>query len=933
MTPDGVGVTPPVDPAAETAPLSSLSGARYFDGTVTIVGAALAPDVSSFWSQQPIWTNNPLLLTGSNGNDVTSADQPELFQFDATHLVVTDANSGTWFSYDSSTGAYTQQYASDSTLSYSSSTHEITFTDSLGDTETFYGFSNSLPAVQHGQMADFTNSGGEELVYSYNTSGANVGRVATVTLKQDSTTIRQAVYTYYQGTHTGDDTYGNLGDLKLVQINDAAGHLIDQTYYRYYTSSSSTSYVGGLQYMFSLDSYLRLQAAFSGSDIDTLTASQIQNYADVALQYDPTSHDVTQVISQGLGCSACDAGLGTYDYSYAVNADCDNGFNTWKYETTETQPDGSANIVFANYQGETLFTVHADSVAHAAGSSSAPKWMTFDYYDSNGRLIDVAEPSAVSGYSLTGDTLSVSLDTGSGLVEQTDYYTSSGAISANNATSLGSGSNIGGINGYVEDYGVKQGWSGTEVLKEAFQYYLDTPAGSGTALVAPLATDTVYAATGGGSPETATYTYTLSSTDTAITSETVTLPSTTADEASGAGDSTTTTFDVFGRPVWTQDAAGYLSYTQYDPATGAVVLSVQDVNTSTGIPSGSLEASTKPSGWTTPTGGGLNLVTTDIVDPLGRSTEETDPSMRATFTIYNDALHEIRTYAGWTDNGIVSGHESYTQQTDPLAVSPVEQPPTEVEIDDLTFTTTVGSITYGNTYSETFTMSAAAATDGTTGAPTGGETIADIQSLSVSAHEHRGPGRRTARLFRSAQLQRRHFRHIRFQHAGRDRRRRRLGQVGRHGQLLRHRVSIRSFGRPRQNRQPRRHDRPHRVRHARPRGQHLGRHGRHADQRLFVAIESIRHEHGGTHRHDLRQRRRRRFQRHRPTQLSGWRELLERPRHGDVLRLAGPIGRDEIGHPAQLRHLGESLRRRHGNRHDEPPAGRRYARTASARFA
>ncbi len=732
MTPDGIGGTPPVDPAAETTPLSSLSGARYFDGTVTIVGAALAPDVSSFWSQQPIWTNNPLLLTGSNGNNVTSADQPELFQFDATHLVVTDANSGTWFSYNSSTGAYTQQYASDSTLSYNSTTGKFTFTDSLGDTETFFGFSNSLPAIQHGQMADFTNSGGEELVYSYNTSGANVGRVATVTLKQDSTTIRQAVYTYYQGTHTGDDEYGNLNDLKLVQINDASGNLIDQTYYRYYTSSSSTSYVGGLQFMFSLDSYLRLQAAFSGSDIDTLTASQIQNYADVALQYDPTSHDVTQVISQGLGCSACDAGLGTYDYSYAVNADCDNGFNTWKYETTETQPDGSANIVFANYQGETLFTVHADSVAHAAGSSSAPKWMTFDHYDFNGRLIDEAEPSAVSGYSLTGDTLSVTLNTGSGLVEQTDYYTTSGAITANNSTSLGSSSHIGGINGYVEDYAVKKGWSGTEVLKEAFQYYLDTPAGSGTALVAPLATDTVYAGTGNlsnpfdgttGSPETTKYAYTLSSTDTAITSETVTLPSTTADEASGSGD-TTTTFDAFGRPVWTQDAAGYLDYFQYDAATGSMTEMVQDVNTSTGIPSGSLEASTLPSGWTTPTGGGLNLVTTDIVDALGRTTEETDPSMRATFTIYNDALHETRTYAGWTDNGIVSGHESYTQQSDP--------PPTEVEIDDLTFTTTVSGVTYGNSYFESFTMSAAAATDGTTGAPTGGETIADIQSLSVS---------------------------------------------------------------------------------------------------------------------------------------------------------------------------------------------------------
>ena len=42
---------------------------------------------------------------------------------------------------------------------------------------------------------------------------------------------------------------------------------------------------------------------------------------------------------------------------------------------------------------------------------------------------------------------------------------------------------------------------------------------------------------------------------------------------------TTTFFDTYGRPVWQKDADGFLSYTGYDPATGAVVKAISDVDT------------------------------------------------------------------------------------------------------------------------------------------------------------------------------------------------------------------------------------------------------------------------------------------------------------------------------------------------------------------
>src|SRR5262249_33692959 len=90
------------------------------------------------------------------------------------------------------------------------------------------------------------------------------------------------------------------------------------------------------------------------------------------------------------------------------------------------------------------------------------------------------------------------------------------------------------------------------------------------------------------------------------------------------------------------DAAGFISYMQYDDATGAVVKTIADVDTTqTGT------FSNKPSGWSTPTGGGLHLTTTYEVDGQGRVTKETDANGNITYTVYNDANHEVRVYPGW----------------------------------------------------------------------------------------------------------------------------------------------------------------------------------------------------------------------------------------------------------------------------------------------
>ena len=84
----------------------------------------------------------------------------------------------------------------------------------------------------------------------------------------------------------------------MDSFSNAAGTVLDTEYYRYYTSSSSTGYQGGLKYKFGRDSYGRLAAAFS--DPTTATDTQVAPYADDYFEYDGV-HRVTTHTVQGAG--------------------------------------------------------------------------------------------------------------------------------------------------------------------------------------------------------------------------------------------------------------------------------------------------------------------------------------------------------------------------------------------------------------------------------------------------------------------------------------------------------------------------------------------------------------------------------------------------------------------------------------------------------
>jgi hypothetical protein len=323
-------------------------------------------------------------------------------------------------------------------------------------------------------------------------------------------------YTYYEGTYSGTDAYGNFGDLKTVKVTDGSGKILNMEYYRYYTPNDSDGYVGGLKYVFDFASYSRLLAVLDGvsasltSDTAFTTADPaVADYAVHYFQYGDY-HRVIEHDVQGSGGTSTN-GIGIFTYSYSTNAlfdftdDSSNRYNTWEYETTETLPDHNTNTVYCNALGRMLLKDFDDE--HEDDPSSllvGQHWYTYYEYNHDGQVTLEAGPSAITGTPTVGTTtISVSL-TGPGPVYLTTYY----------STTSASGAIAGGVQGFVR-YRDIQTTSGTSRL-ESINYYLDTSGGSldspGSSY-AVVATDTVYRSAGGTDPETTTYVPAWSSVD------------------------------------------------------------------------------------------------------------------------------------------------------------------------------------------------------------------------------------------------------------------------------------------------------------------------------------------------------------------------------------------------------------------------------------
>jgi RHS repeat-associated protein len=490
------------------------------------------------------------------------------------------------------------------------------------------------------------------------------------------TVVRQVTYAYYDGTQS----YGNAGDLQTATIQDASGATLQTWYYRYYVTESG-GYQHALKYVFSPQAYARLVAAVTNPL--TATDSQVSPYADLYLQYN-SNKAVSQIVVAGAGSSllGSNVGLGTYSYTYTSNV-LDSGYNQWYTKTVETLNDGSTNTVYTNQFGEVMLRSFHDA-------ASGNNWDWFNEYDGSGRIIVSAAPSAVTGYSDSyADLLHYQSGSGyqylsntTGLISSTDYYSS---------TTAGE-TTAGGVTGDEQDEKVQQGQQGTSITLNSTQYFLHT---ANSISVAPVANYTAYSQTNGTGGRTTSYSYTWFSGTTQMQSEQVTAPVISSSEnGPGAADVVTTYFDTLQRPLWSKDGDGFLTYTAYDQATSAVIKTIADVNTNdTG------DFSNLPSGWTTPSGGGLELITQMQVDGLGRITKLTDSNGNITYMVYNDPSHEELVYPGWNSSTNMPTGPTQVYRTD-----------------------------YPGSYQETLTMSATPHLTG--GVPDGTEAISNLQTLS-----------------------------------------------------------------------------------------------------------------------------------------------------------------------------------------------------------
>ncbi|QJW98452.1 RHS repeat-associated core domain-containing protein [Frigoriglobus tundricola] len=699
--PSGAGLLTSASGAWDTPADVSATGVVYGTGGVTVNRTDLsAAGFGSPWGLHWSWTNLSGYSNGINGLGSMFTETAFLEEENGTNSIALVDSAGNAHYFDWNGTSYVARYADTATLVYNSSTDQYVATDSTGQAFTFYGFSSSTASDLQGklisaataagvttsvtsrnsagnptQIQRSTGSGSSQLteayVLTYLTSGVNTGLLSGVVQETQTgstgswVTVRQTAYTYY----TGSNAYGAAGDLETATVEDGSGNALGTSYYRYYTSGTGST--GNIAYVFDPDAYALLTAAL-GTGVDSLTNTQVAPYATQAFQYN----------SAGQVSSATIAGLGTYTYTYTTNSAASGatGPNVWTTETVETKPDGTTNTVFTNAQGGLILSVYTDA--------SSNKWYTFDHYNSLGQLILTAAPSAVTGYSTSYLDLvnygggTTYLSSSAGLI--TDYTYAS--------TTTATTSTAGNAAGYLQEVDIQQGTGGTIVPQETETYIENTV---GSINFFNVATDTKYRNTNGTGGETTSSAYTYLSGTNQVATVTTTLPTiTTAENGSNTANTTVTVYDSFGNVQWTKDANGFLNYTQTDTLTGAVVKTITDVNTSLTSTFTNL-----PSGWTTPTGGGLQLVTTYVVDGLGRVTKETDPNGNITYTVYLDTAHEVRTYAGWN-----------TTTNAPTG-------PTTVTRDDM-----------ANGYTETLTMSAAPAVSG--GVPTGTESIAKIQSLT-----------------------------------------------------------------------------------------------------------------------------------------------------------------------------------------------------------
>lgn len=619
------------------------------------------------YSNQLQSSSSPSNLSVGQGNNWLSVDWPYLVESETQIVVVRSVSQSLWF--EKVSGNLVGRFGAKSTLLHDEENGLYVLTATDGIRQEFHDFSGGgssssssssdlsspsglfyreiAPGEQTTTVTSYVDGRNGEVQRSGSVGGTTTTEayvfayddntdITSVTLRRQVgmggwLDVRRAVYSYF-----GDsEDFGSLGDLKHVRIQEPTSTSwsdIRQTAYRYYKDGEPDGFIHGLKFVIEPSTYQKM----INNSVDPLTASDsiVATYADYYFEYN---------VDRRATLERVDGGSRAFGFDYTVGPGSGSS-NEWSAKTVETLPDGNENIVYTNKLGQLLIKEL---------KSGSDRWIDAYNYDSDFRLVWHANPSAVIGYDDSQADLDIEIRPSSGLIEVNEYYAISGSRAAP---------------GYLSARKIKQGSSGTEILLESLEYSSHTAGGS---TVYPISKRTVYRNDNGTGAQETSYEYTYYSGTTQVREMVTTYPVVpTTQNGSGVAATSRVYYDERGRTSWTMNERGYIDHVIYDLATGALIQQITDVDTST--------ATGVPSGWSTQSDGGLNLVTDFQSDDLGRTIQTLGPvhtidlsgtatSVRtATWTVYNDEQHEVYSAQGYA-TGTSPGY-SYTL-INPVSIS------------------------------------------------------------------------------------------------------------------------------------------------------------------------------------------------------------------------------------------------------------------------
>lgn len=468
------------------------------------------------------------------------------------------------------------------------------------------------------------------LYYTFAASGVHVGRITQVEKRLSRAGVEQPVKRWVYTYHTGTDDEGSLNDLKTagVEVFNAQTGAWERTatsYYRYYTAAGATGFKHGLKYAVGPQAYAQMAAAGLAPDVAVVPDAAVAQCATDFREWDSQKR-MTKQVRWG----------GALTKTYARLASAGGAVN-WRRRTVVTQPDGSTVTRYFNSLNQVVLSVL---------QQGAESWPTYCEYDADNHKTLEAGPDAIASFTLPtspSTSLTVTLQSSRGLLKGWQFYPLSGG---------GAGS----APGFLQKTWVKKGSGGTEVKLEEKTY---TSFAAGAQTVYREATVKRYRseASGGSDPATTSYGWQWQSSQLLPVQKTTTLPVVaTTENGTGVAATTVERYDSQGNATWVKDEAGVLGYAVWDGLTGAPVRQVADVDTQR------MDPTIVPSGWVTPAGGGLHLITDFQSDAQGRWTLELGPehplevggvvrmARQARYRVYLDGRRQQ-----WSADGYAAG--------------------------------------------------------------------------------------------------------------------------------------------------------------------------------------------------------------------------------------------------------------------------------------